>query len=70
MAIIVIDEKGKKTRYFQGYDEKTGKPIFTTSREKAYRRPDGYSVRSELEQLTFYFKDEFPELENAFTADV
>ena len=69
MAVIVINKKGKKPRYFQGYDEKTGKPKFTTVREKAYRRPDGYLVRSELEQLTFYFKDEFPELENAFTED-
>ena len=69
MAIIVIDEKNKKRKYFMGYDEKTGKPKFTTVKEKAYRRPDGYYVKSELEQLTFYFKDEFPELENAFTED-
>ena len=69
MAIIVIDKKGDIKRYFQGYDENTGKPIFTTSREKAYRRPDGYYVKSELEQLTFYFKDEFPELEYAFTVE-
>ena len=64
MSVIFIKKNGRK-RYFKGYSSKTGKPEFSTSKAMALKRPDGYYVISELEQLRFYFREEIPELEDA-----
>ena len=69
MAIIAIKKNGR-TKYFKGYNTKTGKPVFTTTKALARQRPEGYYITSELDQLKFYHKKEFPELEEAYITGI
>ena len=64
MAVITFISKGKKM-YFGGYSDEDGEPIFVKSKSKALKRQGGFFVQAEIDQLKFYFKEKYPELENA-----